>query len=156
MKQFQPLGSKLAASEERYPRKVATRLAKARNKAACYRIISSHENDWNGCGDGLGRLCRKTIADDYRHLAMDQISRETWQAIQVVIRPTILDYYVLALDESGLVQALADGDEICEWPGRRRAQESDGGYCLPLRSCGERRCQNAAGNTADECSTIHA
>jgi hypothetical protein len=47
----------------------------------------------------------RRVAYDHRHLATKWVGREARQLIQLIVRPPLLDHYVLALYESRLVQA---------------------------------------------------
>jgi hypothetical protein len=72
-----------------------------------------------GCPHG------KAIADDSGNLALHQISRESRQAVQVIVRPAILDCYILAFNKPCLLEALAKCcDEVCEGFGGCAAEKA--------------------------------
>lgn len=52
---------------ERYAREVAARPVEAGDEAAFHRIVADHEDDWNGCGGGLGVSARPV---ERRHLVV--------------------------------------------------------------------------------------
>jgi len=52
------------------------------------------------------------LADDHGHLPLRQIRRECWQPIELVLRPAKFNRDVVAVDEPGFLQAVAE----CRYP----------------------------------------
>src|SRR5262249_5095646 len=76
---------------------------------------------------------------DHVDLAADQISRQGWQAIEPVLRKTVLDGYVAAIDIAGFAQAAAEGGrEIGPIVLPEAVQESDHRQRRLLRARRER------------------
>ena len=87
------------------------------------RIAADREDDRDRRGRGLGRERRgiatgATITATWRS---NQIGRQRRQSIVVTFRPAVFDRHVLALDEAGFVQALAERGTGTARRRRRRA-----------------------------------
>src|SRR5262245_36670546 len=105
--EFQPLCCQLGR-ENTDAGEVATRPGEARNKTNADRVITGYEDDWDcrrcrlGCEYG-----RCTDRSDHGNLSANQIGRQLRQSIKLVLGPAVDDRDVLALDITGLFQALA-------------------------------------------------
>ena len=81
------------------------------------------------------------MRSDHGHLTAYQIGCEIGQSVVLVMRPTILDRHILALDVAGLTKAFAEcGQKACTI-GRRAADERDelAAFHRPLPPVLERR-----------------
>ena len=92
------------------PVSVAARPGEAGDKTEPDRVFSDDENDGDRRGRSLGREGRSGTAgrSDHGDLTANQVGRQRRQSIQLIVGPAILDRDVLALDEAGLLQALAE------------------------------------------------
>jgi hypothetical protein len=113
-----------------------------------------------------GRLLRSdrgritTFGHDHVHLARDELGRQSGQAIEVGLRPAIFDRNVLALDEAGFVQSLAESGEHALSPDiirGRGGEDADHRHRLLLRigrghKAGSR---SDCGKRAQDASTPH-
>ena len=116
--QLQPLRPQHAA-EKADARDVAARPVEAGDEAVPDRVAAGREDNRYRRGCGLGRERRIVVADDHGHRPADQISRQSRQPIRLIFRLAEFDRDVLALDEAGFLQALAErGHEVRR---RRRA-----------------------------------
>src|SRR5438128_4511040 len=74
----------------------------------------------------LHRRYRDAVCNDHGRLSADEFCRHPWNPVILIVGPAILDGDVLALDESGLVQALPERTDKVRRPGRhRRAEKTD-------------------------------
>ena len=74
----------------------------------CDRVAAADEHDGYGRGGSPGHAQGGNWADDHGHLPMRQICRECWQAIELVLRPTEFDCYIVAVDEPRFLQAITE------------------------------------------------
>ena len=79
-------------------------------EAHLHRIGRSREDDRNGRNRLFDRQRARRIGDDRRHSTADQFKRDDRHAIELSLRPTIFDRYILALDVPGFLQALPERD----------------------------------------------
>jgi hypothetical protein len=80
------------------------------------------------------------------HRTAQQLGHEPRQPIQTIVRPSILDGHVLALDESAFVQTLTEcRHEMRERRGWRAPQKPDRRRCRLLGLDGERHAQEGDG-----------
>src|SRR6266478_7434835 len=63
---------------------------------------------WYRRGCGLGCKRRRGVPDDHRRRPANQIGHQRRQSITLILRPAVFDRDVLALDETSLLQALAE------------------------------------------------
>src|SRR5262249_59678199 len=71
-------------------------------------------------------LRRKNISDDDGRLAAHEIGRQPWKPIGLIVSPAKVDGNVLALDESGLLQALSQrGDKLLRAGSRCAAEKAE-------------------------------
>src|SRR5262249_40597623 len=107
-------------------------------------------------GGGLGHLRRLCIADDHSHLTLDEFRREARQPIELIVRPTIFDRHVLALDKSFFLQTLLEcRHEMHERCGRRATKKANYRYRRLLRPCRDRPRRHAA-EQCDELAAPHS
>ena len=66
--------------------------------------------DRYGRGGSPGRAHGDIWADDHGHLPLRQIRRECRQPIELVLSPAKFDCDVVAVDEPGFLQAVAECD----------------------------------------------
>ena len=71
-------------------------------------IAAGREDNRNRRGRGLGRQRRRVVPDDHGHRPANQFGRQRRQPIGLIFRPAVFDRDVLALDEAGFLQALAE------------------------------------------------
>src|SRR5262249_54192245 len=77
------------------PGQITARLVKAADEVLCDRIAAHEEDNWNGGGRGLRRVCRVNPGR-YNHCdsALNQIGGERGQSIIVTVRPAVFDGYI--------------------------------------------------------------
>src|SRR5437016_6226702 len=118
------------------------------DEADRHRILAGHEDNRDGLSGGLGRLRRRCVGDDHSHLASDEVGGEARQPIELIVRPTLFDRYVLAVDKPFVLQTLLEcGQQMHERRGWRAAKKADHGQRRLLRARRERPDGNS---TADE------
>src|SRR5262245_26490683 len=76
------------------------------------------------------------MRSDHRHLTAYQIGCEVGQSVGLVLRPSILDHDILALDVAGFTNALTECGQLACTIGRRprAAEESDHRHRRLLRT----------------------
>ena len=78
---------------------------------------------------------RNVVAGDHRHRSVNQISHQSRQSIDLIIRIAIIDNSVLSLDKAFFLQALAERDDkVLERRGRCAAEKADHGHRALLRA----------------------
>jgi len=101
------------AAKKAHARDVATRTVQVGDEAVLDRVAPGHEDDRHRRGRGLGRECRSQVPDDHGHRPANQISHQSRQPINLIVRIAIFDCDVLALDDACFLQALAErGHEV--------------------------------------------
>ena len=95
-------------------------------------------------------------ADDHGHLPLRQIRRECRQPIELVLRPAKFDRDVVAVDEPGFLQAVAE----CRYPvnvigSRGGIEETDHRYRRSLRARRERPRGCRAAEQRDELAPFY-
>src|SRR5262249_26777153 len=98
---------------QRGPRKayagdIAARPAGVGHETGCNWIAAADEHDGWGRGGGLGRAHGGILANDRCHLPVYQIRRECREPIELILRPAEFDRHVVAVDEPGFLQTVAD------------------------------------------------
>ena len=83
------------------------------------------------------------MRSDHRHLTAYQIGCEVGQSVDLVLRPTILDRHILALDVTSFTNALPECGQIACTIGKRRAAEEPD-HRHRLRACRKRPRRRAA------------
>src|SRR5262245_12890038 len=61
-----------------------------------------------GLGCRLCWPCRRAIRDDKGNMTANEVGRQCWHAIELVLRPSVFDRDVLALDIAGFLQTLTE------------------------------------------------
>src|SRR5215510_4538720 len=87
---------------------IAARPAEAGHETACDWIAATDEHDRYSRGGSPGRTYGDILASDHGHLPANQIGRECREPIKLVLRPVNFDRYVVAVDEPGFLQAVAE------------------------------------------------
>ena len=66
------------------------------------------KTDGNRAGRSLGRerRCRAARCGDDSHLALDKLGHQCRHTIELILSPTIFDYNIAAIDETGFAEAL--------------------------------------------------
>src|SRR5262249_40644574 len=120
------------------------------------RVPARCEDDRNCGRRRLGReYGRKRACENHSHLTANQVGRKLWQSIVLILRPTIFDRHVLALDKSGFLEALAEcGHQVGPIGKRSAVEETDHRHCLGPR--GERPGGNRAAKQRDEVAPPHS
>src|SRR5262249_4811105 len=99
---------------------------------------------------------RRSIEDDHRRLAAEQVGGEARQPIRLIVRPALLDSDVASVDEPFLAQAVA---KLCHDRRERRsgraAQQPDYRHRRLLCARRERPCCRAA-EQRDELAPFHS
>src|SRR5215470_14919563 len=81
---------------------VAARPVEGGDEAKLNRIAAGYEDDRDRRSRRLGYNCRGGVMrSDHRHLTAYQVSCEVGQSVVLLLRPAILDRYILALDVAG-------------------------------------------------------
>src|ERR1700730_1343829 len=154
---FQTLADELR-EDEGQPRDIAARPRKAGDEAAPNRIGSSSEDNGEGAGCLLGSpgsLCASSGHDDI-NLEGNQFGRKSGKALRLPLGISVFDHDVAALDVTEVTQSLEEGLVSMGASGpveRQIAYASDLGGLLRLG--GERRGEQAASQTSEECPAIH-
>jgi hypothetical protein len=117
MQQPQLLGRQISSGKH-HAGDVAARPAEAGHQACSDRIEAGGENDWNRRRRCLDSRYRNAVRHDHVHLAADEFCRHPRNPVILIVGPAILDGDVLALDESGLVQALPERTDKVRGAGR--------------------------------------
>src|SRR5262245_7175842 len=91
-----------------YAGNVARGSIKAIDETKLYWIGADAEDDGNRAGRSLGRerCCRAARCGDDGHLALHKLGHQCRHAIELVLSPTIFDYNIAAIDETGFAEAL--------------------------------------------------
>src|SRR6266446_3731051 len=139
-------------------REIAPRPVEAGNEAGGDRVEASDEDDGNcGCG-GFCSLDRNVAAnrDDDIHSAVDQIRRQGWQSIDLIVRRSVFDRHVLAFDIPGLLQAPVKSEYLiaARFEGHA-AEQTDHRHRL-LRARRERPRGCRAPEKRDELAALHS
>src|SRR5262249_31102332 len=142
--------------EERQAGQVAAGPVKAGYKTHYYWVAADHEHDRGGRGSAAERFHRWRVAYDHRHVATDYVGRQGRQLIQLIVRPPLLDRYVLALYESRLAQALEEScHDVRKRLGRCATEKPDHRHRRLLRARRERPRNSRAADKRDELATFH-
>src|SRR5262249_7034945 len=88
---------------------MAARPTEIGNETTFDRIAAADEHDRYGRGGSAGGTHDDIWADDHSHLPLRQIRRECRQPIELVLRPAKFDRDVVAVDEPGFLQTVAEG-----------------------------------------------
>src|SRR5262249_8123488 len=91
-----------------YAGNVARGSIKAVDETKLYRIGADAEDDGNRAGRSLGRerCCRAARCGDDGHLALHKLGHQCRHAIELILSPTIFDYNIAAIDETGFAETL--------------------------------------------------
>ena len=138
--ELQPLCHRLSV-EKIDACQVAPRPGEACDKTEPDRVFGCEKDDGYRRGCGLGRHRRSGAAgrDDHGHLAAHQFGGERRQPIELSLGPAVFDRQILALDLTGLLQALAKAPQAPRRPVRRLGIEmADHWHCRLLRAHRER------------------
>src|SRR5262249_24338988 len=86
-----------------YAGNVARGSIKAIDETKLYWIGADAEDDGNRAGRSLGRerCCRAARCGDDGHLALHKLGHQCRHAIELILPPTIFDYNIAAIDETG-------------------------------------------------------
>src|SRR5262249_20557291 len=109
------------------PGQITARPVKASDEVLCDRIAAHEEDNWNGGGRRLRRVCRVNPGR-YNHCdsALNQIGGERGQSIIVTVRPAVFDGYIAPLVIPGFGEALPEPvHPLRRIAGRNSAEESD-------------------------------
>src|SRR5262249_20775161 len=152
----QPVGLEVE-NKRAYARDVAAGAIEAGDETAPDRVGASHVDDRYSRGRSLGRQCRYLAAwcNNDRHLSTHEIGGERGQLIVLSVGPAIVQGGVLALEESGIFQALQDHrDERRVDGGRTGAENADHRHRRLLRARRERP-RGRAAEQRDELAAFH-
>jgi len=119
-----------------------------------YRIGADAEDDGNRAGRSLGRerRCRAARCGDDSHSALDKLGHQCRHTIELILSPTIFDYDVAAIDETGFAEALTKcrgemgasiGGALMEKPDHRNRLLCACGE-WPRDSCAAKQCNKLA------------
>ena len=125
MQQLQLLRPNLHA-QHGYARKVAAWPVEAGDKFHLDRIDACQKDDRNRSGRRLCGQRRRSIRDDHGHLSANQIGRQHRESVVPILRETVFNNDVLALDIARFFQALAKRrQDICILAGPPAVEKSD-------------------------------
>src|SRR5262249_21137137 len=103
------------------------------------------------CGGGRGRR------GYHAHPTANEIGRQLWQAIISAFRPAIFDRHVLALDVTGLSEALPErGHELGPFSSEGGIDEADHRHRRLLRARRERPRGRRTAEQRDEVAPLHS
>jgi len=137
-----------------YAGDVAPGSIEAVDETKLYRIGADAEDDGNRAGRSLGRerRCRAARCGDDSHLALDKLGHQCRHTIELILSPTIFDYDVAAIDETGFAEALTKcrgemgasiGGALMEKPDHRNRLLCACGE-WPRDSCAAKQCNKLA------------
>src|SRR5262249_15228110 len=152
---FQPLGHQFA-HDEIDSGEVTARPGEAGNESELDRVVRDRKHDRNGCGRRLGCESRSGAAgrDDDGNTLANQIGRQTWQSVELVLGPAVFDRDVLAFGIACLLQSLQKSARSL---GRRhRAEKADYRHRRLLRAYRERPRRRCASKQRDELPPFHS
>src|SRR5262249_25857405 len=153
--QFQPLRHQLP-EEQSYSSDIPARPAETGDETILDRVTARCEDDRNcGCRRFGREYGRKRACGHHSHLPATQVGRKLWQSIVLILRPTIFDRHVPALDKSGFLEALAEcGHQVGPIGKRSAVEETDHRHCL--RPHDERPGGHCPAEQRDERATFHS
>src|SRR5215470_5465475 len=100
-------------------------------------------------------LSRPPYGDD-RHLTLDKLGHQCWHTIELILCPTIFDYNIAAIDETGFAEALTKcRGQMGASIGGALIEKPDHWQCRLLRARGERPRRRAA-EQGDELAPFHS
>ena len=137
-----------------YAGDVAPGSIEAVDETKLYRIGADAEDDGNRAGRSLGRerRCRAARCGDDSHLALDKLGHQCRHTIELILCPTIFDYNIAAIDETGFAEALTKcrgemgasiGGALMEKPDHRNRLLCACGE-WPRDSCAAKQCNKLA------------
>src|SRR5262249_5473562 len=129
MQQLQLLRPNLHA-QHGYGRKVAARPVEAGDKLHLDRVDACQKDDRNRSGRRLCGQRRRSIRDDHGHLSANQIGRQHRESVVLILRETVFNDDVLALDIARFLEGVpATGGRISGQPSKNvRAAVTAGGF----------------------------
>src|SRR5262245_11484562 len=111
MQKLQPLRSQFTADKVDACR-VAARPWEAGDESELNRVFGEDEDNGDRRGRHLGRQGSSVGGrDDDRNLSADQFEHQRWQSVVFALGPAVFNRNVLALDISGLLQALTKSSQ---------------------------------------------
>src|SRR5262249_44807335 len=94
--------------------------------------------------------------NDQRDLSANQIGRQRRESVVLILRETVFNDDVLALDIARFFQALAKRRQnVCILAGPPAVEKSDHWHRRLLRACCERPCGRRAAKKGDELAALH-
>src|SRR5262245_28677311 len=120
-------------------------------------IIRSPRRRGNRRSRRLDSRYRNAVRIDHGHLAADELCRQRWNPIILIVGKVIFNGDVLALDESGLLKAVPECTDKLSRAGRRRAaEEPNHRHCRLLRPHRHGPCRRAAEQPDDLAPPHHS
>ena len=158
LEQPQLFGDDFQAGVAGHPCDVPARAHEARDEPGANRIANGNHDDGDRLGGVLG--CRHSLRPpryDEVHLEPDQLGREAGQPVDPILRISIVDDNILALNPPELAQPLPERVEQGRPIGRGRQTKKTYPRRLShlLRLGGERRGEEAASHGAEERTSVH-
>jgi hypothetical protein len=107
--ELKPLRTELPI-EQTHPGHIPAGPGEARDQAGRDRIGAAREDNRNACSGGLGGDRRgRTAGRGYHcHMATNQIGRQHWQTIVLIVRPSVFNRKVLPLDVASFGKATTE------------------------------------------------
>src|SRR5262249_55439374 len=101
--------------KESESREVSARARETGDEAGRNGVVAAGEDDWDCGGGSFRRACSKVAATcgDQVDLAADELRGQRRQPIVLALRPAVLDLNVLALDITGVLEALPERGNVC-------------------------------------------
>src|SRR5262249_3728023 len=137
---------------------ITARSIEACHQAELDRVITHTEHDRDRRGRSLSRECSGGRAGrgDHAYSTANEIGRQLWQAIISAFRPAIVDRHVLALDVTGVSEALPErGHELGPFSSEGGIDEADHRHRRLLRARRQRPRRRAA-KQGDELAAVHS
>ena len=125
---------------------IAAWTVEAGDESTLNRVESGHENDRDRRSSTLGHHRRHIAApsEDHRYLSANQIHSKRRHTFETLLGKTEFDRDILAVDEAGLGEALAErGGEMGSRGGLIGAEEANDRYRRLLRARRERPCRRS-------------
>src|SRR5262249_9796878 len=120
------------------------------------RVDACQKDDRNRSGRRLCGQRRRSIRDDHGHLSADQIGRQHWESVVLILRETVFNDDVLALDIARFFQALAKRrQDVCILAAPPAVEKSNHRHLWLLRACRERSSRRST-KQRDELAAFHS
>src|SRR5262249_52348523 len=136
---------------------IAARPVEAGHDPACNGIAAGDEHDRYRRGGSPSRAHGDLLTDNHGYMPAHQVRHQFRESIELVLCPSELDRYVVAVDEIGFLQAVAERRyPIDGIDSRRRVENPDHRHRALLRARRERPSNRRAADEGDELAPPHS